>query len=302
MARAQPSLPAAARKALLEWYRPRARAYPWRRGRPNAYRTLVSELMLQQTQAPRVVPIFEAFVGVFPTVRALAGASRADVLRAWAGLGYNRRAVSLHRAAQAVVAQHGGRVPTDRADLQRLPGVGPYTAAAIASIAGGEPVAAIDVNARRIVARVAYGRDAASVSTGDIDATAATWVDRTRPRRLEPGVDGSRQGALPGGPALRRVPARGRLPIRPGLAARRCRPPGGSPGSRDRYVRSAAGWSTCCAHDRRPVSPVSRGAPGSQPIGSRRRSVGWSATGWFGAPGARIGSRTDASGPIYGVR
>ena len=181
MARAQPSLPVAARKALLDWYRPRARAYPWRRGRPNAYRTLVSELMLQQTQAPRVVPIFEAFVGVFPTVRALAGASRADVLRAWAGLGYNRRAVSLHRAAQAVVAEHGGRVPTDRADLQRLPGVGPYTAAAIASIAGGEPVAAIDVNARRIVARVAYGRDAASVSTVDIDATAATWVDRTDP-------------------------------------------------------------------------------------------------------------------------
>lgn len=181
MARSQPSLPAAARKALLGWYRPRARAYPWRRGRPNAYRTLVSELMLQRTQAPRVVPIFEAFVGAFPTVRALAEASRADVLRAWAGLGYNRRAVSLHRAAQAVVAEYGGRVPTDRADLQRLPGVGPYTAAAIASIAGGEPVAAIDVNARRIVARVAYGRDTASVSNVDIDATAATWVDRTDP-------------------------------------------------------------------------------------------------------------------------
>jgi len=181
MARAQPSLPAAARKALLEWYRPRARAYPWRRGRPDAYRTLVSELMLQQTQAPRVVPIFDAFVGAFPTVRALAGASRADVLRAWAGLGYNRRAVSLHRAAQAVVAQHGGRVPTDAGDLQRLPGVGPYTAAAVASIAGGRPVAAIDVNARRIVARVAYGQDAASVPTGDIDATAATWVDRRDP-------------------------------------------------------------------------------------------------------------------------
>ena len=181
MARAQPSLPAATRKALLDWYRPRARAYPWRRGRPNAYRTLVSELMLQQTQAPRVVPIFETFVGLFPTVGALAGASRADVLRAWAGLGYNRRAVSLHRAAQTVVAQHGGRVPTDIAELQRLPGVGPYTAAAVASIAGGVAVAAIDVNARRIVARVAYGRDAADASKGDIDATAASWVDRKDP-------------------------------------------------------------------------------------------------------------------------
>jgi A/G-specific adenine glycosylase len=137
--------------------------------------------MLQQTQAPRVVPIFETFVGLFPTVGALAGASRADVLRAWAGLGYNRRAVSLHRAAETIVTQHGGRVPTDAVDLQRLPGVGPYTAAAVASIAGGAPVAAIDVNARRIVARVAYGRDAAGVSTGDIDATAAMWVDRSDP-------------------------------------------------------------------------------------------------------------------------
>src|SRR6188768_1412129 len=93
MARAQPSLPASARKALLDWYRPRARAYPWRRGRPNAYRTLVSELMLQQTQAARVEPAFRAFLLGFPTVASLARASRADVLRAWAGLGYNRRAV-----------------------------------------------------------------------------------------------------------------------------------------------------------------------------------------------------------------
>ena len=137
--------------------------------------------MLQQTQAPRVVPIFQAFVGRFPDVGALARASRADVLRAWAGLGYNRRAVSLHRAAQAVLAEHGGRVPTDPADLLGLPGVGPYTAAAVASIAGGVPVAAIDVNARRIVARVAHGGDAADVPTGDIDATAARWVDPANP-------------------------------------------------------------------------------------------------------------------------
>ena len=217
MARAQPSLPVAARKALLDWYRPRARAYPWRRGRPNAYRTLVSELMLQQTQAPRVVPIFEAFVGVFPTVRALAGASRADVLRAWAGLGYNRRAVSLHRAAQAVVAEHRRPRPD-----------GPCRPAASARRRplhrGGGRVdrrwraRRSDRRERRVgsSARVAYGRRRRERvhrrhrrDRGDVGRS-------HRPRRLEPGVDGSRAGALPGGPALRRVSARARLPIRTG--------------------------------------------------------------------------------------
>jgi len=181
MGRAQPSLPAAAREALLAWYEPRAGAYPWRRSRPNAYRTLVSELMLQQTQASRVIPSFTAFLRSFPTVRVLAEASRADVLRAWAGLGYNRRAVSLHRAAQAVVSDYRGRVPTNPAALRALPGVGAYTAAAVASIAGGVPIAAIDVNARRIVARVGFGRDVPDVPVADIDATAAHWVDRADP-------------------------------------------------------------------------------------------------------------------------
>ena len=154
MAGVQPSLPASARVALLDWYAPRARAYAWRRGRPSAYRTLVSELMLQQTQASRVEPAFRSFLRRFPSVSSLASASRAEVLRAWAGLGYNRRAVSLHRAAQAVVTTYGGRVPIDPAALRTLPGVGPYTAAAVASIVSGVPIAALDVNVRRIVARV----------------------------------------------------------------------------------------------------------------------------------------------------
>ncbi len=177
----QPSLRPAAREAVRAWYAPRARAYPWRRGRPSAYRTLVSELMLQQTQASRVERSFRAFVGRFPTVRSLAAADLADVVRAWAGLGYNRRAVALHRAAQAVVSDHGGRVPTDPAALRSLPGVGPYTAAAVASIAGGVPIAAIDVNVRRVIARVAYGSDAATTSVVAVDATAARWVDREDP-------------------------------------------------------------------------------------------------------------------------
>jgi A/G-specific adenine glycosylase len=164
---------------VWDWYAPRARLYAWRRGRPEAYRTLVSELMLQQTQAPRVEPLFKVFMRRFPTVASLARASRADVLRAWAGLGYNRRAVYLHAAARAVVRDHRGRVPTDIDALRSLAGVGPYTAAAVASIAGGEPVAAIDVNVRRIVGRVGFGER--SPSTAAVDSAAGRWVDRDDP-------------------------------------------------------------------------------------------------------------------------
>ena len=181
MAGVQPSLPRSARVALLDWYGPRARDYAWRRGRPSAYRTLVSELMLQQTQASRVEPAFRSFVRRFPSVSSLAAASRADVLRAWAGLGYNRRAVSLHRAAQAVVTAHGGRVPVDPAALRTLAGVGPYTAAAVASIAGGVPVAALDVNVRRIVARVGFAD--APPTPSAVDEAAARWLDRDDPGR-----------------------------------------------------------------------------------------------------------------------
>jgi A/G-specific adenine glycosylase len=181
MAGVQPSLPPSARVALLVWFEPRARAYAWRRGRPSAYRTLVSELMLQQTQASRVEPAFRSFVRRFPSVSSLAAASRAEVLRAWAGLGYNRRAVSLHRAAQAVMTSHGGRVPVDPEALRTLPGVGPYTAAAVASIAGGVPVAALDVNVRRIVARVGFAD--APPSPSAVDEAAARWLDRGDPGR-----------------------------------------------------------------------------------------------------------------------
>jgi A/G-specific adenine glycosylase len=132
--------------------------------------------MLQQTQAARVEPVFTAFIGRFPTVRALGEADRADVLRAWAGLGYNRRAVSLHRAARVVMQEHGGRVPLEPRVLRTLPGVGPYTAAAVASIAGRVPVAAIDVNVRRVVARVSGVGEASTM-----DAIAQAWLFRSDP-------------------------------------------------------------------------------------------------------------------------
>ena len=169
------------RADLLEWYRPRRHAYAWRRGRRDPYRTLVSEVMLQQTQAARVEPVFRSFLDRFPNVRTLAAATRADVLRAWGCLGYNRRAVALHDAARAIVRDHGGRVPRDPEALRTLPGVGPYTAAAVASIGFGDPVAALDTNVRRVVARVVLGGEPASVSTSDVAGAAARWLDPSAP-------------------------------------------------------------------------------------------------------------------------
>jgi A/G-specific adenine glycosylase len=170
----------AAREALLAWFEDRRSRYPWR-GVRDPYRVLVSEVMLQQTQAPRVVPHFQTFVARFPDVRALAVASRAEVIRAWDGLGYNRRAVSLSEAARAVLRDHRGEIPRDVTALRTLPGVGPYTAAAVASIAFGEPVAAIDTNVRRVVARVLAGAEAPELPTGEIERLAAGWIDPASP-------------------------------------------------------------------------------------------------------------------------
>jgi A/G-specific adenine glycosylase len=132
--------------ALLEWYDRARRPLPWRSTR-DPYALLVSEVMLQQTQAARVVPYYEAFLARFPDPAALAAASARDVLAAWSGLGYNRRALALHAAAR-VVAERGWP-----ADLTELPGVGPYTAAAVASFAWDAQRAAVDVNARRVIER-----------------------------------------------------------------------------------------------------------------------------------------------------
>lgn len=131
---------------LLDWYAANHRPLPWRATR-DPYALLVSEVMLQQTQAARVVPYYEAFLARFPDPETLAAASPRDVLAAWSGLGYNRRALALHAAARHV-ATHGW--PDD---LTELPGVGPYTAAAVGSFAWGRQEAAIDTNVRRVIQR-----------------------------------------------------------------------------------------------------------------------------------------------------
>jgi A/G-specific adenine glycosylase len=147
----------AVRVALSGWADGARRDLPWRRTR-DPWAVLVSELMLQQTQVARVVPRFEAFLARFPTPAACASAPVADVVRAWAGLGYNRRAVSLHRAAAAVVERHGGVPPAALADLIALPGVGPYTARAVLAFAYEVDVGVVEVNSARVLARAVAGR------------------------------------------------------------------------------------------------------------------------------------------------
>ncbi|MEI6172036.1 MAG: A/G-specific adenine glycosylase, partial [bacterium] len=156
---ARSSRPTAARRAaaiarrLLAWYEVEARDLPWRRTL-DPYAILVSEIMLQQTRVETVIPYYERFLRAYPTLESLARARLDDVLKAWEGVGYYRRARNLHATASRVVKQHGGRIPEDLAALRALPGIGPYTAAAVASVAfgGDEPV--LDGNVVRVLSRL----------------------------------------------------------------------------------------------------------------------------------------------------
>ena len=173
---------------VLQWYADNARVLPWREPEATPWAVMVSEFMLQQTPVTRVLPVFEQWMSTWPTPRDLAEASTGDAVRAWGRLGYPRRALRLHAAATAIVAEHGGEVPRDHAALRALPGVGDYTAAAIASFAFGQRHVVLDTNVRRVLARVVRGEElpptsvtraereaAADLLPGD-DATAAAWA------------------------------------------------------------------------------------------------------------------------------
>jgi len=163
-------------KSLLAWYDVHARDLPWRQNR-DPYRVWLSEIMLQQTRVAAVLEHYRIFLERFPTVRKLAAAREASVLAAWSGLGYYRRARMLHAAARVVVKEHNGRFPDSSQGLRALPGIGRYTAAAIASIAHNEPTAVVDGNVERVLARL----------LGEELSVEATWqaaeklLDRTRP-------------------------------------------------------------------------------------------------------------------------
>ncbi len=154
---AAPARVATVAAPLLAWYRRHRRDLPWRASR-DPYRVWVSEIMLQQTQVERVKEYFARFMERFPDLRALARAPEREVLRRWEGLGYYRRARQLHAAAKQIVAAHGGEFPRTAAGLRGLPGIGRYTAGAIASIAFGEREPIVEANSRRVIARlVGYG-------------------------------------------------------------------------------------------------------------------------------------------------
>ncbi len=176
---ADAAVPPALRDAVLAWFDANGRALAFRATR-DPYAVLVSELMAQQTQAERAAEAWTRWMAQFPTVAALAGAPVAEVIRAWAGLGYNRRAINLHRAAKAIVAEHDGRVPDTVDGLMTLPGVGPYTARAVAAIAFGVPVGAVDTNVRRVLGRVAAGA-ADALTAAEIQALADAVVPEGRP-------------------------------------------------------------------------------------------------------------------------
>jgi A/G-specific adenine glycosylase len=159
--------------SLLDWYRVHGRAHlPWRQTR-DPYRIVVSEFMLQQTQVERVIPLYEAFVTAFPDFAALAAADAGDAVRLWRGLGYNSRAMRLHALARAVVERHGGRLPSDRAALLALPGIGPYTASAVRAFAFELDDVALDTNIRRIAHRTGFGLEHPPLATdAELDARA----------------------------------------------------------------------------------------------------------------------------------
>ncbi|QUA53989.1 A/G-specific adenine glycosylase [Aristaeella lactis] len=168
--------------ALLDWYDRCARDLPWR-GFHDAYRTWVSEAMLQQTRVETVLSYYDRFLSRFPTLPALAEAPEADVLKAWEGLGYYSRARNLHNGAMDVMEQYGGVLPRDPEKLKKIRGIGPYTAGAIASIAYDVPVPAVDGNVIRVLSRI-YGirTDALQPDTRKhIEELAAALVPEERP-------------------------------------------------------------------------------------------------------------------------
>jgi len=208
--------------SLLDWYDQNARQLPWRSD-ISPYRTWVSEIMLQQTQVDTVIPYFERFILRFPDLPSLARASQADVLREWEGLGYYGRARNLHKAAQLLCQEHNCQLPADVEALRRLPGIGRYTAGAIASIAFGIAAPALDANIRRVLSRLRKD------SLGSCRAFSVS----ASPGRPQPGADGTwragvhaQSARMPALPAKRGVSGvRARQPERPASARGEARRP-----------------------------------------------------------------------------
>jgi len=198
------------RRALLNWYRRCGRDLPWRQSR-DPYSVWVSEVMLQQTQVKTMIPYFERWMQRFPNVRALAAASEHDVVLAWEGLGYYSRARALRQAARRLAREHPAELPRDVAELQRLPGIGAYTAGAIASIAHGRPVPAVDGNVSRVLCRLqAWTDDPTRAPTkGQVWKLAGRLVGRGRAAEINQSLmDLGAIVCTPRGPSCSSCPVR----------------------------------------------------------------------------------------------
>ncbi len=168
-------------RALLEWHDENGLRAPWRESR-EPYHCFVAAVMAQQTQMSRVMPSYERFVAAYPTLESLAGSSLGDVIRVWAGMGYNQRAVRLHRAARQIAARGW---PKDAASLAEIDGIGPFTAAIIASFAFGQTSACVDPNVRRVLGRLAGDED---IGVADLQCLADASIARDAPARWNQAV------------------------------------------------------------------------------------------------------------------
>ena len=199
--------------AVLDWYDDHARELPWRGTAASPWSVMVSELMLQQTPVARVLPVHAAWLDRWPTPADLAEESTGEAVRTWGRLGYPRRALRLHAAAVAIVERHDGEVPTSYDDLLALPGVGDYTAAAIASFAFGQRHVVLDTNVRRVLARTVAGVEfpATAVTRAERDVATSAAARRRRDRRhVVGGDDGAGRAGLHARGSRRAAPARSR--------------------------------------------------------------------------------------------
>ncbi|MGY1820620.1 A/G-specific adenine glycosylase [Geodermatophilus sp. SYSU D00079] len=253
-------------EVLVDWFATAARDLPWRGPDVDPWAVLVSEVMLQQTPVARVEPVWRAWMARWPDPAALAAASPAEVIRAWGKLGYPRRALRLREAALALVTRHGGVVPADVAALEALPGIGTYTARAVACFGHHRPQPVVDTNVRRVVARLVHGRaEAGTARAADLtDIAALAPADPQRAVRFSVAV--MELGALV---CVARTPRCGACPVRTACAWRRAGCP--APDGPARRVQKFAGTDR---QVRGRLLDVLRGAEG--PVAASLLDEAWS--------------------------
>lgn len=265
------------RAALLSWYRHARRDLPWRATR-DPYAVLVAEVMLQQTRVEQALPYYRRFLSRFPTVGHLAAADPDEVLAGWEGLGYYRRALQLHAAAREMAARYGGRVPDDEEALRSLPGIGPYTAAAVLSIAYGRPRPALDGNALRVLARLTA--EAEPIDRADVRERLRRVAERLLCRD-DPGGFNQALMELGATVCLPRRPRCGDCPLAPACAAR-------AAGLADRLPRRRP--RAAPAEERR-VAALARDGAGRVLLG--RRPPGGLLGGLWELPAAAVGGAAE---------